>query len=704
MLAFFRVFRAFIVLLCIPSVVFAINLNGSWSYREIGADDSETFREVRQNYSFGAGPALDYSPSHAIKANFSVGYTQNNSLTGQGSQSTRTITPTAGLTLENDLFAFSVSGNSRSSQGGAGDWRSSSSWSTSLISSWDGPFIPRLQFRYSESGQDPEGAPISTLNTQRSTLGAGVDLDLQRADLAYRFTETNNENQSTSQSHFAKFKTGARFWDNRISVRFSQQAQFSNLETIADGVENLDDGRNLRYALSTSEFNADGKPVAATCDGGLIPGEECLADEISPIPYGSDDFIKLAIQPSLSRQVGVVIINYDEADLDFGDSTWDLYVIDDSVNPADWTPIPPGNVTVTDFSGGRLRIDIAEAVRTTREILLVSDQRTFAGQVLRVDVYDVLPGGTRLMARDYNTSTGISVRLTDSLTSSVGLTYVREESETEGAVVDEFNRDKITTSGNISWRPFTFLGTSLGATEYREREMGDEQLINRNYSLVFTSRPTETFNVSLSTQLTERFGGSFPVAQKANERLGYYLSGKAQIYPDLTVSFSLSQEAGKRWVEEDNGGVVTGRFADESIRSGRLNMQVELLEDFTVDFLGRYSLSENDGKEIDSGTAELGLRYRISDLLLLRGSYESDLVNSDRADSFSVTVQASVLSTYRTRLDMQVNHQQAEEATQRIFLNGTWKANNNISMSGRGGYSIAEVNNYFVLFDLRIGI
>ena len=702
MLVFFRLFIPFLVLMCIPSAVYAINLNGSWSYRESGSETGETFREIRQNYSFGVGPALRYSPSHAIDANLSVSYTQENDLSGESSQVARTITPTAGLALKNDLFAFRVSANTTNRQRDNGNWASSSTWSTSLDSMWNQPFVPRLLFRYSEIGDDSTGAPISSLNTQRSNLGAGFDWDLQRADVSYRYSQADDANQFSSQSHFIKFQTAARFWDNRVTMRLSQQVQLDTQKTAAGsaGAATPITDRTLRYAISDTVT-----PVASVCGGLLIPAVECLDDEMFPIPYASGDFIQLGIDPPLSRQVGVVIISYDDTDLDFRNSTWDLYQFNDSGIPSEWTPIASANFTVTDLGDGRLRIEIAETARTTQDILLVGEMGTFAGQISRVDVFDVLPAGAELLSRNYKTSAGLSVRVTDNLSASVGLSYERDESETEGSVAEDFDSDRITTSGSLNWTPVSFLSTSVGATEYREIEMGEAQVINRNYSLVFSSRPTSTLNISLSTRLNERFGGgNFPVGQKTIESLSYVFSGKALIYPDLTASVSLSQETGKRWLEEDIAGVITGRFADESRNSGRLDLQADFYEDFTVDFISRYSQSETDGKANESGTVEVGMRYRVSELLLLRSSYKTDLVDSEKPDAINVTVLASVLATGRTRLNLELGHTQAEEASQSISANGSWEANKNISLTGRGGYSIAEVNSYFVLFDLRVGI
>lgn len=121
-----------LMLVLVPSGVLAINLNGTWTYRESGSEDGDPTREFRQNYSFGVGPALNYDPSHALKINASVGYTQAYRVREQESLTSRTVTPTVAVGLNNDLFAFRASGNTAAQQIEGRDWSSTTDWNTGL--------------------------------------------------------------------------------------------------------------------------------------------------------------------------------------------------------------------------------------------------------------------------------------------------------------------------------------------------------------------------------------------------------------------------------------------------------------------------------------------------------------------------------------------------------------------------------------------
>jgi hypothetical protein len=702
--------------LCIPAEVYAASLNGSWTYRETGGDTGETTREVRQNYSFGVGPALSYKPSHALTANASVGYTQTTGVSERGSRTGRTITPTAGLSLVNDLFSARLSGNRTSSQGDSGDWSNSIDWNANLSSEWTEPFIPKLFFSYGEVGA-AKGTVLDSPKSQSKNFGVGVDWDLYFAEISYRFRRAETENQPTNQSHFVKFKTAGRFWEDRIAISLSQQAQLELQEVSAGATGETIDlpvGSAVRVAISD-----DDAPAESSCSLISTPGIDCLESAFFPISYAAFKHVKIALAPLASRRIGAVEVSFN-ADFDRGSgSVWDLYEYRPSSDS--WQLMAtdlPVVATAEEVVGGipqwRLRIEIP---LTDQEFMLVSDSRPMEGRITNVDVFEVFPlqpGGSGRTNRSYQTNAGLQFRFSETISSSLGLTYDREELETEDVGLGDENNDRLTTSANLSWRPFTFLSASLGASEYREQKLGNEQQLNRNYSLVFSTSPLPTVNVSFGVQLNERFGDeledqSIDIDQKTLETLRYSISGKAQIYPDLTAGFNLSYRQGQRWLKEldpDTGIFIdgTGRFVGNTGQSGRLDFNAKLYANLTADLITSYSQSEENGIASKSGSGELGLRLRLSELLLFRGSYSTYFIGQNLPDALSLRMQARLLSTEKTRLEAQLSHTQAKETVEAISLNGSWLVSKNMSLVGRGGYSFGESSNYNLTLDLSIGI
>lgn len=712
---FFKLVLILLLVLCVPAPVLAINLSSSWTYRESGGDSSETFREIRQNYSFGINSGLAYSPSHALQGNASVGYTQTNGIDASGSRTGRTITPTAGFSLTNDIFAAKISGSTANSQSNNGDWAATSSWMTTLDSMWAEPYVPALHLSYGEDGTSSQSGAVSSFDTPAKNFSAGVDWDLLLANLSYRYRQSRPDDLVTNQSHFVKAETGGRFWDNRISINLSQLAQFSSLEVAesdSGGSVDVPVGRTVRVATSL-----DADPVEYSCNGILTKGVECLSDPVSPAPaapvdYAASRHVQIAIAPLEDRSIGAVNIAFN-ADFDFADdSLWDLYEYRSSSDS--WELIVAGlpSVNTTEEIVGEMtrrwqRIEIPE---TDQEFLLVSNQRTLAGQITGVDILEVFPlqlGGSGRESRRYQSTAGINMRLTENISSSLGLNYERTESETDAGGESENTTDKISTRASLNWRLSTFLSASVGANEYKEVKQGEEQQLNRTYSLSVNTIPLSTMTISYGVQLSERYGivlesGAVDMEQKTLESLSYNVSGTAQLYPDLTAKFNLRYSEDERWRKDEDAD--TGRFVDSTQLGGRLDLNARLFKDFNVDIGTTYSQSESDGSARESGSVGLSVRYRVSELLLMRGSYRTDLLDPNSSDEISLRIIVQLLETDKTRLGATLGHTQAEEAEESVDLNGTWLINDDMSLIGQGGYRFGESSSYNLKLNLRIRI
>jgi hypothetical protein len=702
-----------LVVVCVPAVVSAINLNGIWSYRESGSDSGDTFRELRQNYSLGVGPTLTYKPSHALTVNASVGYTQTNQVDGQEERAGRTITPTAGFTLTNDIFSARFFGNTTSSRSDGGDGSNSTNWDATLTSQWDELYVPKLFFSYGEFG-DSQGAGIVSPKTQSKDLGVGVDWDLYRAEISYYYRQARFEDLPTTQSHFVKLKTAGRFWDNRIAFTLSQQVQFESQEidggALAGGAD-VPVGSQVRTAISPTDT-----PIEYSDDVNRIPRRDWLRSAPFPssrLPYSASEQVLIAIDPPTTRRIGAVEISFNAVlDPGVGSSNWDLYEYRPSSD--DWELIEANITKTQEFDDGtirRLRFEIPEADREfDREFLLASDRPSSrggsAGEIINVEVFEIFSGSGR-MIQSYQTNAGVQMRFSETLSSSLGLTYTGDKLETDGGGADDIDTDRVTTSANISWRPFPFLTASLGGSDYRELKLGEEQRLNRNYTLIVNTAPLPTMNVSFGAQLDERYGvilesGAADIDQKTLETLRYSISGKAQIYPDLSASFNMSYTEGHRWLKDE--GADTGRFVDATGQDGRLDLNAKLYKNLTADLITRYFRSVNEGIGVEAGSAELGLRFRLSELLLVRGSYRTGFIGEGGPDSLSLRVQTRLLDTDKTRLEAEFSHTQAEVVVETISINGSWRASKNISLIGRGGYNFGEVNSYDLTLDLLIGI
>jgi len=693
-----------LMLVLVPSGALAINLNGTWTYRESGSEDGDPTREFRQNYSFGVGPALNYDPSHALKINASVGYTQAYRVREQESLTSRTVTPTVAVGLNNDLFAFRASGNTAAQQIEGRDWSSTTDWSTGLSSQWDQPYVPNLNFFYAESGRDPQSDIFLSSKTQRKDFGGGVQWDLSLADIDYRYRESSAEGQPSSQSHFAKLKTAASLLDNRIFFSLSQQAQLDLQDASSTEDSDNEIGKSVRTAS-----NINDTPAEFSCNAALIPGVDCLENAVFPIAYSASRHVQIAIEPLAGSQVSAIEISFN-SDFDRGEgSVWDLYEYQESSDSwqqvaLDLPVVETNEGIVGDVNITRLRIEFPKPVKT---FMLVSDLRSSEGRITEVNVFEIFPGGASRTISRYQTNAGLSVRISETVSSSLSLKYDRDQTEFENVSNDATDTEKLTTSLNFNWRPYSFLAASASATDYRTFEMGEAEGNSRNYVLTVNTNPFPTLTLSFGAQLNERYGvklesGAVDIKQKAFETMRYSVTGKAELYPDLSAILTLLYSEGQRWLKDVDAD--TGRFADNKGLSSRLDMNAKLYQNLTADLITQFSSSEDGGVSSESGSVELGLRYRISELLLARGTYKTDVLRDTVPDTIDFSLLARVVETYKTRLDAQLRHTQAEKTEERISFTGSWLISEKLSLIGRGGYSFGETNSYNFNIDFRFGI
>ncbi len=224
---------------------------GNWIYRESGGDGLETQSEFQQRYQLGVGPAVTYQLTPAITASGGVGYRNTQRDTGDGMESVEQVSPFGQISLVNDIFVANASANSFTTMSGTDN--SSAYWNASLSSVWNIPFWPSVQFNYGEdfSGIDKK-ALFDDSNGKNQNTTVSVDWDLLLANLYYEynineFIDGNGDSLSKATTHYGRFETDGRFWQDRIGVNLTQQYRETTTEFGA-----ARSGRGRRMACSVS--------------------------------------------------------------------------------------------------------------------------------------------------------------------------------------------------------------------------------------------------------------------------------------------------------------------------------------------------------------------------------------------------------------------------------------------------------------------
>jgi len=674
----------------VSSPASALNFNAYWAYRQSGGEDRDTLREFQQRYSLGVGPALTYQPTHAIRASAAVGYTRTQSDPGTGMVASDELTPSAQLSLVNDIFLAQLAGTSYIRNTDKTE-STLSSWEATLGTSWSIPLVPSLRYSYSEFVDTPDNLTLFTRTGQKEkNSNISVTWDLILADFSYQFSNYKSEDPVSnslyeSDSHFARFETEGRFWENRLNYNFAQQFGYTTQDITIEDQEGFFD------------FPLEGERYAKVTDPDtpldqLLPDSPDYEDPASPLPQDVDvdehvhfyfagdfpaqiDIVRLTVADSFTRSQALEL-------------RWAFYTRSDPSDP--WVE-RRGNLQGAATLDDNRSIDIAIG-RPATDFILVAENVP-SGPL----VFTSFLAFTKITQTSSSTTTSnlsnfsIGYLITRTLRASANLTKEQTESEYSDDIANE--NDRRTVSGSLKWSPLPYIRPSIDFSEFREKSSETPEDIDRSYSLTVTTIPIESMVVTYGYTRQERFIDE----QKTLNSNRYRLNTKAEIYPDLTGSWSISYTDLQR-LEDD--GFVTG----ETSINNRIVLNAQLLKYLSGDFTTSYTHREFDLDTTDNADAIFSLRYRPSDILSLRGSYTTYFLDRDTTDKFDLNMNLMLISTLKTRLTFTATHRQSDETTDNFGLVGSWDIGRNLSLLTQGNYLMAEKNTYNFRINLSLGL
>ncbi len=667
---------------------FAVDFGAFWQYRESGGDNIETRRSFQQRYSLGAGTGVTWQPTHAISAGFNLSYTRTQSESGTGWRSSEQIVPSANLNLTNDIFRAGLLGTASETRSSSGPGLTSYSWDASLGSNWERIFWPNLWLSYGEAVETSRDS--DTLDTHSSRYGFGFDWDLLAAQFFYAYSHNESEDRielsrSESDSHFVRAETGGNFWRNRLSVRLSQQFQYSESDFTAvipeEGV--------FRRRLDL------GEPSSATSDPTQEPDPALVQLTINPLLQNNDregEFGRaLSIQPlerghvgirfDLSEQIDAFLLYHDPfaplAPAQVEALRWNLYtrsILDDS-----WELAAEDLPALYDEQRSRFEVPVGRFAREVK-VVVTND----SGVPLHVTELEVISfftdadGGSRRTS--HLTTANMRLQLTRTLAASSSVTYERSDS-TSGDLSTESTRRSL--SGGLRWAPHRAVSPSLGYSETRLNSTGAPETLARSYSLIVATFPLPTLNVTVGATKSERFVGE----QKTATSDTYSLFSTARIYPDLTASLNASYVTSTRFRDD-------GEAVDIDTFSSRINFNARINPKLTADLATNYRQTETDTATDSSSDSTLSFGYRPSDLLSMRLTGTRRWTGPDTPDTLAFNMSMVLLRTHKTRANFRYSHTQGRETSNRFGLDGSWSISQTFSMQSRVNYTLAEMNSY----------
>lgn len=670
----------------VASPAFAVNFNANWDYLLAGGEGRETQEQFQERYSLGAGTALGLQPTHAIAATGTVSYTRSQGRGPGGTTGADRLIPSAGLSLMNDIFQAQLSGSSNLSRPDEGVGSSNTSWDASLGSSWDIPLWPRLRFNYGEQFQFSDRLAIAGEPDQKvKDRSASVDWDLLLARLFYRYSNSQTEDLLdgsvvVNDSHFARLETGGNFWGDRLGFNLAQQFQVDTQEIRLGGP-----------AGGVLDLPLEGQTSATVTDPATLPDPlpgEILIVEPAPAPALRDgifDVPALAVEPG--QRVHLAILFDFEQQISRLRLTLEPLTDDQSAEALQWSlflrdlsgtgwELAAANIpTSYDSVTNRIEIPID---RLEREVMVVAvNQAAVSLQFTELEAFALLTGDAGSRSTASLTSIGMSYRISKSLAASANLTLDRLEAESGESVRES---DRWSVSSNLRWNPSAYVKPSLGFSQTRLEQTGEPEATSRSYSLTVPTYPLPGVNVTFGVTRSESFTGERKTT--VNDR--YSLVSRAPIYPDLTAVWALS------YAENENFA-IDGPASASTTLSSRLDLNARLLRNLTGDLTTSWRRTETDADSTQSADATLGLRFRPSDYLALRGSYATTLIGGDQiADRLSLGLDLRLLVTHKTRLTFTATHTQAEQTSDSFGLIGNWDISRSLALVSRATYTLAE--------------
>lgn len=673
----------------------ALDFNAFWLYRTSGGDNRDTQDRFEQRYTLGVGPEATLRPTHAITASAAIGYTrvERDLGGGQGLTSGEEITPSARLTLTNDIFMAGLAATASRFSGNNGNSFTSNSWDATLGSRWDMPFWPTLMLNYGQR-QDSDNSSdfFSDFGLEQTYRSVNVEWDLLLARLSYRFTNTISEDRdedtrSESDSHFVRLETDGRVLDNRISYNFSQQ--FQQTDSIFSSGE-FEFGSGLVKVVELADIAlAENQPTDPDyVDPNLIPPQIINPNDRLHLLFSQDPADPL-------QRADVVRLRFLNNPQAAAVIEWNLYRPTGSVLDR-WELVPGVGTLQGQFVAvdeGYVEIPVAAVANETSFLLVALNGPGIILELVSVTSAVLVPEGGESRTRNYLTNAGLRIQLTQTLSASANMTLENTEG---GRGENTFENDRRSLSGRLRWAPRPWVVPSIGYSESRENRTGALEQLNRAYSLTVATIPLPTMNMTFGVTQSERYTGDV----QTDKTLRYSLTTAAAIYPDLNASLFLNWLDSERLLPDTGDGVEN--LDESSTFTSRLNLNARLTRKLTADLIANFRTTDRDTGAAKTADANLNLQYRPSALLLLRVFYTAFLLDSTQEDILGAGFNLALLRTYKTRLNLNYSFVQAEETSQNIGVNGSWDISRNLSLNTRASYILADADFYNLQVSLNL--
>jgi hypothetical protein len=656
-----------------------ISLYGDWRYQT-----SSENGDSRQLFTQGYNMYFDDEITEAMGLSGGLRYNREST---EG-QITEFLTPNLAFDVSNDIFRFDLSGTATQRKDSEGPDFSDRSWEATWSSAWRREWWPDLRAFYGESSfWDDQSPRVQDRDSSQAGLNVNWKIPIVSAFYSYYDTENTDRaaaSQDTNQSHFARLQADRSFWDNRLSIAVSQQYSRSVAEFQFSG--DLEESK-IPITNITALYEVDETPLE-----GELDSNDALIDHIK-------DAAALEIKPDDAANIGLGFgLDFQGADLLYLYTVetlrtdaerafkWDVYVSDDNFT---WT-LKSRNIEARDYELAFRRFVIDLPGISSRYIKLVAS--AWPNETVAFSEIEVFRKATskheKTEYEDYLTDVGLSFRLATDLNLTYNLSL-------ETATTDPGSeRKRRTQAGTLRWTPSRYFAPGLSISESTEKTTEEKtteestdnapseseenawtvpETLNRSYSLVISSQPLDTLDLSTSVTHRESYEDSTKIT--TSQLVSFYAG--AALFPDLDSSLDLTYNT----TDHKEDGTETQSYGARWIVTARLSPK--LTADLATDYLKTKAETDSDAK-----STTLSLTWRPSDDFSLRGT--ADKTWETDGDKTALSMIASVSPTEKTQFSLSYGFIDSTSTTQSYGVFYSWTISPVFTVQFNGTYRIEE--------------
>lgn len=567
---------------------------------------------------------------------------------------TETLSPSANISLTNDIFRFNIAAAQNERQSGDDPKSINRNWSCNLSSNLNNPLWPQLRLSYSESNSTNDASPV-TIDSKTDSFAASLDYRWQFISMLYNYrTSTSSDEISNSETNSDSHATNLQFmkslYDNRLSISASHQYNINNSEsstTMDNGVLVIDLNASAAFAAVDDTPTTDPLTVVPQLNDGNLT----IATS-AQLP-ASVDLLNIALQVNL-QTVNRLKIHFDRPVTLATQQRlhWTFYTSQDNNI---WTAITttPTLIYFDDLGRSVAEFTFATPITSARYIKTVidSDPGFDTAYITEIQAQEQISG---VSAQDKVSSKNTTENIQASVSYrpwskwQMGYSFSRNTSDPQRGAKSV--QDNHSLSSHFEFNRYFAL--SLSASENQDEVAGLDSERNRSYAFSYQATPLDNMNFSINGTRSNHY------IDNDQDRLSDSISTNLStvILPDLTANFSYTWNQSKNYVDDttsSSDGYTCNLMA-------RLNERINL----------SYYFSYNE-----TYSHRASLAYRPSDQLSLNTS----VMMNDDSHSYSSSLHWRM--TQKIQTDLLYSFNSADEGdTHNSRFNISWNLSSFLSL------------------------